>query len=143
MKEKRAHPRITVTLPIECWETLDGSRGGLVRNVSEAGLLIHSIYGMDVGSELTIKVSFSMGYNFDSFVALARIVWKDVHTETAWEGYKYGLEFIQLSQENRQKLTELLTSQQEQRFCAEEYTKALRRWVEGIWSRNQGHESTY
>jgi len=57
-----------------------------------------------------------MGFDFDSFEALAKIVWKDVHIETEWKGYKYGLELVQISQKNRQKLRELLISQQEQRL---------------------------
>jgi len=116
MREKRTHRRVSVMLPIEYWETLDASQGGLVGNVSETGLLIYSIDGMDVGLELKIKVSFGMGYDFDSFEALAKIVWKDVHIETEWKGYKYGLELVQISQKNRQKLRELLISQQEQRL---------------------------
>lgn len=116
MREKRTHRRVSVMLPIEYWETLDASRGGLVGNVSETGLLIYSIDNMGVGSDLKIKVSFSLGHDFDSFEALAKIVWKDVHRETDWKGYKYGLELVGISQENRWKLRELLFIQQEQRL---------------------------
>jgi hypothetical protein len=97
---------------MEYWETDDASQGGLVANLSQTGLLIYSIVETDIGVELKIKVSFTMGDTFDCFEALAQIVWKSVHFEAGWTGYKYGLEFTQISQDNRQKLRRLLAWEQ-------------------------------
>ena len=97
---------------MEYWETDDASQGGLVANVSQRGLLIYSIFETDIGVELKIKVSFTMGDTFDGFEAFAKIIWKSVHFEDGWTGYKYGLEFTQISQDNRQKLRRLLAWEQ-------------------------------
>jgi PilZ domain len=107
-EERRKYPRYSITLPFEYWHTDDACYGGLVGNVSQTGLLIYSVLDMPVREELNVRIFFSNGYRFDGIRALARIVWKDRHRETDWKGYKCGLEFIQISAEDRQKLADLL-----------------------------------
>ncbi len=106
--ERRKCPRVPIKLPYEYWETCDTSHGGLVENMSETGLLIHSIEDMGVGNELEIKVFFYDGYEFDLLKVLTRIVWKGNHCQAGWEGYRYGLRNLTISQEDQIKLSCLL-----------------------------------
>jgi hypothetical protein len=106
--ERRECPRVQIKLPYEYWETCDTSHGGLVENLSETGLLIHSIEDMEIGSELEIKVFFYDGYEFDLLKLLTRIVWKGNHCQDDWQGYKYGLRNLTISQEDQIKLSCLL-----------------------------------
>ena len=110
MKERRRHPRVPIRLPLEYWHTDDAYHGGVVGNVSEMGLLIYSIKSMPVGTHLSIRIFFNDGYEFDAFQVRARIVWKGYHSEEKWEGYKYGLEFTGISEEDRHKLVKILNA---------------------------------
>jgi hypothetical protein len=107
-KERRKYSRYFVELPLEYWQVDGACRGGLVGNLSDTGLLLHSLQDLPVGKELNIRIFFSNGYEFDGIVAVARIVWKDLHDEPDWKGYKYGIEFVQVSEEDREKLTNVL-----------------------------------
>ena len=109
-EERRKHPRFPIGLPLE-FEDEDGlPHGAVVCNMSEGGLLIHSIQDMPVGRELKVRVFFADEYELDQFKATAKIAWKDHHSDTDWEGYKYALEFVEISVEDRQKLVNLLRS---------------------------------
>ena len=105
-EERRKHPRFQIVLPLEFEDT----HGAVVYNLSEGGLLIHSIQDMPVGKELKARVFFVDEYELDQFKATARIAWKDDHSDIDWEGYKYALEFVEISVEDRQKLVNLLRS---------------------------------
>jgi len=109
-EERRKYPRYSIELPLEYWQTDDVCRGGLVGNVSETSLLIYLRQELPVDEELNVRIFFSNGYEFDGIRAVAKIVWKDLHFETDWRGYKYGLKFVQISEEDRQKLVDLLRS---------------------------------
>jgi hypothetical protein len=89
-------------------ETEDSCHGGLVENLQENGLLIYSIRDMPVETELQIKVFFSRGHGFDGFKAFARVIWKSSERQSGWNGFKYRLEFIHLTSEDRLKLQALL-----------------------------------
>ena len=107
-KEKRRYHRHSITLILEYWDTYGSRHGGLAGNVSGTGLLIYSIQDMTIGSQLNLKVFFSNGYELDSFNVIAKAIWKELHCEKGWQGYKYGLEFIQISQEDQRKLLVVL-----------------------------------
>jgi hypothetical protein len=114
-KEKRAYPRFFIELPLEYRDKNDTSlRGGIVVNASEGGFLIESARDIPVGTELSVTVLFSMGFELANFRAVTKIVRKesyqkeDSNGNEYWEGYQYGLEFIQILDEDRWKLTWLL-----------------------------------
>ena len=106
--ERRRHTRHPITLPLEYWETDDSSYGGLVSNVSEAGLLIYSVRDIPVNKELCVRVFFSNGYKFDGLSVTAKVLWKKLHHETDWKIYKYGLEFTRVAEGDRRKLEKLI-----------------------------------
>jgi hypothetical protein len=128
-KERRRYPRFFIDLPLE-YRDMDGSclGGGIVVNASEGGFLIEAVRGIPVGKELKITVLYPKGFELTNFKVVAKIVrkepyWKeDWKGNQYWEGYRYGLEFIQISEEDRWKLSILLGG----RFESEEISPSLR-----------------
>jgi hypothetical protein len=111
-KERRKYPRSLVDLPVEYRiKDLPHAHGGLVVNVSEGGLLIHSIKDMPLGLKLNMAVMFLAGYELANFEVTAEIIWKDLHLYNRSEGYQYGLKIIQILEEDHWKLKQLLNSQ--------------------------------
>ena len=108
--ERRKHRRHPITLPLEYWGTDDSFQGGLVSNLSEGGLLIHSVRKIPVGRELNVRVFFSDGYKFDGFRGVARVLWGKLHHETDWRIYEFGLVFTRISEADRRKLIKLINS---------------------------------
>jgi hypothetical protein len=111
-KERRSYPRFIVDLPLE-YRDMDGSclRGGVLANVSEGGFLIEAVRDVPVGTELNIAVLFPKGFELANFSVVAKIVRKEPYCKgnSYWKGYQYGLEFIQISEEDRWKLNFLLS----------------------------------
>ena len=85
------------------------AHGGNVDNASEVGLLINSVKNMPVGTRLKIAVLFPKGFELANLEVMAEIIWKDLHWEEDWEGYQYGLKFIQIMEEDNFKLKQLLS----------------------------------
>ena len=84
------------------------AHGGIVANGSEDGLLIYSVKDMPVGTKLDIVVLFPKGFELSNFELIAEVIRKDLHWEEDWEGYEYGIKFLQIFDEDRQKLKQLL-----------------------------------
>jgi len=102
-------------MPLEYWETCDSRQGGLVVDIKENGLCVRSPIDMYIGGELGIRVFFSLGYEFDGFQGLARIIGKDLCSEEGWEVYEYELEFIGISESDLLKLRHFLKIRQDQK----------------------------
>jgi len=127
-KERRSHPRVIIDLPLE-YRDMNGSclGGATLVNASDGGFLIESPRDIPVGTELSITVLFPEGFELANFKVTAKIVWKgpywkgDWKRNQYWEGYQYGLEFIQISDEDRWKLDSLLGG----RFEIEEISPSL------------------
>ncbi len=109
LREKRKHPRLNMELPLE-YRVSEAPNlyGAMVVNVSESGLLIHSVKDLTIGAKLNIAVLFPKGLKFSNFEVLAEIVWKDIYWEENREKYQFGLKFIRISEEDQQKLKQLL-----------------------------------
>ncbi len=113
--ERRRYPRIVINLPLEYQDTGDPTlRGAMVVNAGEGGFLIESTRDMPVGTKLNITVMFSRGYELADFKAGTKIVRKEPYRRdnsqgsNSWEGYRYGLEFVEVAKEDRWKLNWLL-----------------------------------
>ena len=107
-RERRRYPRIVINLPVEYQEKDDPClRGGMVVNAGEGGFLIESTKDIPVGAELSITVLFSKGFELANFKAVTKIVRKEPYRKEDsegnqfWEGYQYGIEFIQILEEDR------------------------------------------
>jgi hypothetical protein len=114
-RERRSYPRLIVDLPLEYRDMEESClRGGIVANASEGGFLIEAVREIPVGTELNIAVLFPKGFELANFNVVAKIVWKerywkeDLKGDSYWKGYQYGLEFIQISDDDRWKLDFLL-----------------------------------
>jgi hypothetical protein len=129
-RERRRYPRFLIDLPLE-YRDMDNShaRGGIVVNASETGFLIESGKDIPIGTELNIAVLYLKGFELANFKVTAKIVWKEPYWkedwkgDTYWKGYQYGLEFIQILDEDRRKLSFLLRG----RYNAEEVSCNLQR----------------
>jgi len=114
-RERRSYPRFTIDLPLE-YRDMEGLclRGGIVANASEGGFLIEAVRDIPVGTELNIAVLFPKEFELANFNAVAKIVWKerywkeDLKGDSYWKGYQYGLEFIQILDDDRWKLNLIL-----------------------------------
>jgi c-di-GMP-binding flagellar brake protein YcgR len=111
-KDRRQYPRFLLDLPLE-YRVMNVPKayGGLVVNVSEIGLLIRSVKNMLIGTKLKIAVLFPKGYELANFEVLTTIVRKEPHCEEDWEGYEYGLKFIEILEEDRRKLRRIISGQ--------------------------------
>ncbi len=112
MKDRRKSQRMILDLPLE-YRVMDVpyAHGGLVVNASELGLLVQSVKNLSIGTKLNIAVLFPKGFELANFEVLAEILWKDLHWEEDWEGYQYGLRFLQILDNEYWKLKQLLSGQ--------------------------------
>jgi len=112
MKDRRKSQRMILDLPLE-YRVMDApyTHGGLVVNASELGLLVQSVKNLSIGTKLNIAVLFPKGFELANFEVLAEILWKDIHWEEDWEGYQYGLRFLQILDNEHWTLKQLLSGQ--------------------------------
>jgi len=112
MKDRRKSQRMILDLPLE-YRVMDApyAHGGLMVNASELGLLVQSVKNLSIGAKLNIAVLFPKGFELANFEVLAEILWKDIHWEEDWEGYQYGLRFLQILDNEYWKLKQLLSGQ--------------------------------
>jgi PilZ domain len=108
-REKRRQPRFQLSLPIEFRVTNDRYvHGAMIVNASETGLLVQSPNNLPVGTKLNIAVLFSKGFELANFEVVAEVVWTKNHPNEGREGYQFGLRFVHILEEDRQKLKHLL-----------------------------------
>jgi hypothetical protein len=112
MQDRRKSQRMILDLPLE-YRVMDApyAHGGLVVNASELGLLVQSVKSLPIGTKLNIAVLFPKGFELANFEVLAEILWKDLHWEEDWEGFQYGLRFLQILDNEYWKLKQLLSGQ--------------------------------
>jgi hypothetical protein len=111
-EERRGFPRRGLDLPLEYHvRDLPWAYGALTVNASERGLLMHSVVNLRVGTKLSILLLFPKEYELCHLAVPAQIVWKEIYWKADWEGFQYGLEFIELGDEDHLKLREVLKGQ--------------------------------
>ena len=114
-QERRQHPRFSVKLPLDYWQTPEVIQGGLVANISETGLLIYSVHKIQIGTKLRIRVYLSEENSLDCIEGNVKIVWMNVHCEQGWPGYRYGVYIIQMPPGSQDRLMKyILTLQKEE-----------------------------
>jgi len=96
------------TFPAEYWEAEGSVHGALVENVGTNNLVILSSRDIPIGSKLNLRIFYANEYEFDCIKLAANTNWKRLHIEEDWKGYKYGLDFVQISEEEHQELKNLL-----------------------------------
>ena len=107
--ERRKHQRYLIDLPLN-FQTTENSIicSGLSINASETGLLIQTFKDMPIGIRLKIELLFVEEFELSNLQGMAQIIWKDHYVWSDYKGYKYGLQFVQISNENFKKLKFLL-----------------------------------
>jgi hypothetical protein len=109
-EEKRKHPRTLISFPVHI--QLNENRGvypGLTLDASESGLLIQTLKEMPVGIRIDVEFLFPKKVEWSNFKAEAEIIWKDICYWEDWEGYQYGLKFIQISKKDYSKLKQIVS----------------------------------
>ena len=114
-RERRRYPRFFIDLPLEYRMVRDSRlRGAIVVNAGRGGFLIETVRDIPVGTELKITVLFPKKFELANFKVVAKIARKGLYRKEDWkgnqywEGFRYGLEFIQIFEEDRRKLDLLL-----------------------------------
>ena len=108
-KERRDHPRITISLPTHFEVKEDGSSyPGLTIDASRSGLLIQTLKEMPVGIKLDIEVFLPKTLRLSRIRAETEIIWKGVGYWEDWEGYEYGLKITYISNEDYTELSRIL-----------------------------------
>jgi len=127
-KGRRRYLRFFIDLPLEYRDRDDSClRGAIVVNVSEEGFLIESPEDIPVGTQLRMTVLYPKRFELANFKVTAKIVWKkpywkeDLKKDRSSKGYQYGLEIVQILDEDRWKLSLLLS----ERFASEEISPSL------------------
>ena len=113
--ERRKTPRFRVRLPFDYSETPGIIGAGLVADISQAGLCIHSVHQIQIGAKLEIRVYLlKEEFGFDNIEGTGKVIWRTPHAEAGWEGYKHGLYIVQMAPEDRERLERYLTMLQEE-----------------------------
>jgi c-di-GMP-binding flagellar brake protein YcgR len=107
--EKRKHPRFSVELPLD-YTQVDGKDiyGGIVANASEGGLLVYLPERIEIGALLKIEIFYVRGLELDTIKAVAKIVWSDLAARESWGEHRYGLQFLNIEENDFNRLMNLL-----------------------------------
>lgn len=109
--ERRRYPRFSIDLPIE-YHLIPSSlsHAGRALNASEGGVLIYLPQQIEIGQHLNLKLFFALGSQLNSIEVLAEAVWMDVNLGKDWGEYRYGVKFIDISEEDLEQLKKFLKS---------------------------------
>jgi c-di-GMP-binding flagellar brake protein YcgR len=110
--ERRKHPRFSVALPIEYWQTDQSrSRNGRTIDVSDGGSLLQISELMEIGQILRLKLFMISGPDIASVEALAQVevVWQDIY-EGKEGDYRVGVKFVEISPQDVEQLKKFLNN---------------------------------
>ena len=115
LAERMQHPRYSVKLPIDLWQTPDLVLGGVVTDMSEVGLGLRSTHEIQISTDFGIRVYLSRGeFSFDSIEGTGRIIWRTAHQEQGWKGYRYGMYILKMASYSRDRLMKYIQMPQEE-----------------------------
>ena len=106
--ERRKYPRFPVDLPIDYTLMENGNAdAGSVANASEGGLMVFLNERMDVGTKMVVFIPFILDAEATGIKATCKVVWRDFGAIAGGARYQYGLQFMDIGQEDVQKLRKL------------------------------------
>lgn len=109
--KRRRYPRFNVDLTIEYYRTNSSiSHSGRVMNASEDGSLIYFPERVKIGERLKLKLFFILGSASNIIGPLAEVVWMDLHLDETWGDYRSGVKFIDIAQEDLNRLKNFFKS---------------------------------
>jgi hypothetical protein len=97
-------------------QTPDVVLGGVVTDMSEAGLGFRSTHEIQISTDLGIRVYLSRGqFSFDSIEGTGRIIWRTAHQEEGWKGYRYGIYILKMASYSRDRLLKYIKMLEEEK----------------------------
>jgi c-di-GMP-binding flagellar brake protein YcgR len=109
--ERRKYPRFSVNLPVEYYQINSSiSHTGRALNASEGGLQIYFPELMEIGQHLKLKLFFTSDSKMNTIETLAQVVWIDIYLSEGWGDYRTGVRFVDISQEDLERLKNFLRS---------------------------------
>lgn len=105
--ERRNHPRFSIDLPVEYWQTNDSKIiPGRALNISEGGLLLYICEEIEIGQNLRLKLFFS-GIKLNFIEVQVQVAWKDFQFRKG-DYYRTGVKFVDISLEDMDKFKNFL-----------------------------------
>jgi c-di-GMP-binding flagellar brake protein YcgR len=106
--ERRRHPRFSVDLPIEYHRIYSADiHQGRSSDISKSGLMVYLAEKPEMGQFLDVKLFFPSDTHLQAIAMIAQVVWVDLHLGENRD-YRSGLKFIEISQEDLNKLSGFL-----------------------------------
>ena len=65
---------------------------------------------MEIGQHLKLKLFFTSGSEMNTIETLVQVVWIDIHLGEGWGDYRTGVRFVDISQEDLDRLKNFLRS---------------------------------
>jgi len=120
-ERKREYIQIFVVLPAE-FRTVETPQGlgTLAVHLNYKGLFIQYIKDLPIGTQVKLAILFPEDSDGPGTEATAEIISKEIHWEEDWEGYQYGIKFVEVDEKGRTKLKRLLRES----FQREELSKS-------------------
>jgi len=109
--ERRRFQRVSIDLPIRYNRVNESDvRYGRAMNLSQGGLLMYSLYPMDVDEKIKSKIFFLSDSEMDAIEMKTQVVWTDLDWNEAWGDHRSGLRLVDISLNDMCKLRNLLTN---------------------------------
>ena len=108
--ERRSHPRYSLNLLVEYWQTVDSkSHLGRTGSISEGGILLYLPEEVEIGKNLSLRLFIDSGLTFLSIAALVEVVWKSLPCGNS-EEHRIGVKLIAISEKDMANLKTFLNS---------------------------------
>jgi hypothetical protein len=65
---------------------------------------------MEIGQHLKLKLFFTSDSKMNTIETLAQVVWIDIYLSEGWGDYRTGVRFVDISQEDLERLKNFLRS---------------------------------
>ena len=109
--ERRRYRRFTVKLPIEYYRADSPmNQTGQTFDASEGGLQILFPERMEIGQALKLKLFFSSESQLNAIAMLVEVVWVNADLAEGEKGYRSGVRFVEIAQEEMTKLKDFLAA---------------------------------
>ena len=109
--ERRTYRRFPISLPVEYYRADSRiNQNGKTIDASEGGLQILLPEQIEIGQNLKMKLFFSSEAKLNAIEMLVEVVWINPPSREGEQHYRSGVRFINISQEDMNKLKNLSAS---------------------------------
>ncbi len=106
--ERRRHRRFSVDLPIRYKVGISTNRNGRAMNLSEGGMLVHSLDQMEIGQNLKSRLVFLLDSEINTIETVGEVIWRDIYSDKAWGDHRCGVRFLDISTKDKNRLKDFL-----------------------------------